>query len=304
MRIRFFRRKSKNEDKTSSLVSGRNSSQRVFSYYTASHNQLNKLERRTEASGVSEQIARRHRTLRKNWFLLLGMIILFGSGLYMLTLSATPRVVVEGTKYRSSADYQKLVGAELKKNILNLTKPTLQRSQLSDELAKLIPEAKTISVSSQFLGRHPNIIITTDEPSAVLTQTNDQDLLISQRGRLLLSKEQSTNTTDLTIISNQSGVTGKAGEQFFRPDDMKALLSLMQQVKLDNSKASFILKTEPREITMLEQSRGAYEVKFLLGDTMLQQYGSLRAVQKKLQTLKQTPSQYIDVRLSNKVFYQ
>jgi hypothetical protein len=55
---------------------------------------------------------------------------------------------------------------------------------------------------------------------------------------------------------------------------------------------------------MLEPGRGAYQVRFLFGDTVLDQFGSLRAAQNKLTELGQTPIQYIDARLANKIFYK
>jgi hypothetical protein len=143
-----------------------------------------------------------------------------------------------------------------------------------------------------------------DEPAAVMKQQGSTDLIVSERGRLLLAANQSSSTTNLPVIANQSGITGKAGEQFLRPDDMASLLSLFEQVKLAGSSATYILPTQPREVIMLEPSRGAYQVRFLLGDTLLQQYGALRATQKKLQELGQAPSEYIDARLATKIFYK
>jgi cell division septal protein FtsQ len=278
--------------------------QKVFSYYTSSHKNLNTLKRTNKLESASQAATRHGRTLKNHWFGLTATVILLASSVYIMSLSYTPHVVVNGTVYRSLGTYQSLAEKELKDTVLNLVKPTLQRNAIEKKLKQQIPEASQIIVNAPLLGRRPNIIITMDEPAAVMKQQGSQDLIISERGRLLLAANQSKSTTNLPVIVNQSGVTGKAGEQFLRPDDMRSLSTLFEQIKLSTSSASYILPPQTREILMVEPGRGVYQVRFLFGDTILQQFGALRATQKKLQEMSQTPSEYIDVRLANKIFYK
>lgn len=253
---------------------------------------------------ITETTSRHLRRLRKNWFIAFVSVVLAVTGVYIVTLSAAPNIEITGTKYRTEAQYLDKTQAVLQANMLNRVKPTLQRAKIEQELKKQFPEAKSITVTAPLLGRRAVVAITMDEPAAVLKQANSQDLIISQRGRLLLTANQSSATTDLPVITNESTVAGKEGEQFLRPDDMKSLLQVFEQIELSGSSASYIVPIQPREFIMIEPGRGAYQVRFLFGDTVLDQFGSLRAAQKKLQELGQTPAQYIDVRLANKVFYQ
>lgn len=301
----LFRRKKKQQARnTLSAQPQAPKEQKVFSYYTSSHKQLTNTQRVDRLKFTS---APRNQYLifaRQHWFGLIAAIVLVVSSVYIITLSMTPQVTVNGTVYRTTTEYNQLAQSALKSNVLNVLKPTLQRAAIEKKLKEQIPEAKTVQVSAPLLGRRANVVITMDEPAAVMKQSNTQDLIVSERGRLLLAATQSKGTTDLPVITNNTGVTGKAGEQFLRPDDMRSLLQLMQQVKLSGSSASFILPPQTREIIMLEPSRGVYQVRFLFGDTMLQQFGAMRATQKKLQELGQTPVEYMDVRLGNKVFYK
>lgn len=300
----LFRRKKQQARNTLSAQPQAPKEQKVFSYYTSSHKQLTNTQRVDRLKFTS---APRNQYLifaRQHWFGLIAAIVLVVSSVYIITLSMTPQVTVNGTVYRATTEYNQLAQSALKSNVLNVLKPTLQRAAIEKRLKEQIPEAKTVQVSSPLLGRRANVVITMDEPAAVMKQGNTQDLIVSERGRLLLAATQSKGTTDLPVIINNTGVTGKAGEQFLRPDDMRSLLQLMQQVKLSGSSASFVLPPQTREIIMLEPSRGVYQVRFLFGDTMLQQFGAMRATQKKLQELGQTPAEYMDVRLGNKVFYK
>lgn len=301
----LFRRKKKSQARGSTKpIASTPKEQKVFSYYTSSHKQLNNNQRVDRLKVTSVGRSRYTLFLRSHWFGFATFVVLAASSLYILSLSFAPHVTIEGTVYRPLNEYQQLASKQLESNLLNLAKPTLQRGSIEQNLKNSIPEAHDIRVSAPLLGRRPNVVIVMDEPAAVMKQEGNQDLIVSERGRLLLAASQSRTTTDLPVIVNQSGVTGKAGEQFLRPDDMRSLTSLFQQVKLAGSSASYVLPVQTREIIMLEPSRGAYQVRFLFGDTILQQYGSLRAAQKKLQDLRQVPSEYIDARLANKIFYK
>jgi cell division septal protein FtsQ len=276
----------------------------VFSYYTSSHKQLNKTQRidrlKVTTVGRNQYVL----FVKAHWFAITTITILVISGVYSLTLSFDSTVTIEGTKYRPISEYQTAIQKELSTNPLNLAKPTLQRKNIEKKLKEQLPEVRQVTVSAPLLGRRPNVTIVMDEPAAVMKQQGSTDLIVSERGRLLLAASQSKATTNLPVITNQSGVTGKAGEQFLRPDDMSSLSSLFEQVKLAGSSATYILPTQTREVVMVEPSRGVYQVRFLFGDTLLQQYGALRAAQKKIQELGQTPSEYIDARLATKVFYK
>ena len=301
----LFRRKKKQPVRTAvSSQPAAPKEQKVFSYYTSSHKQLNKTQRvdrlKVTAVGRNRQVL----FFKAHWFAIVVITVLTISAVYSLTLSFEPTVTIEGTKYRNNDAYQAIIRKELSANPLNLTKPTLQRKELEKKLKEQIPEARTIVVAAPLLGRQPNVKILMDEPAAVMKQPGSTDLIVSERGRLLLAANQSSSTTNLPVISNQSGITGKAGEQFLRPDDMSSLSSLFEQVKLAGSSASYILPAQPREVIMLEPGRGAYQVRLLFGDTLLQQYGALRATQKKLQELGQVPSEYVDARLATKIFYK
>jgi hypothetical protein len=303
---RFFRKKKKQQPRNSSVGPAGNTpkEQKVFSYYTSSHKQLNNTQRVDRLKVTSVGRNRYFLFVRAHWFGIMVVSIIAVSSIYTLTLSMEPQITIEGTKYRSMNDYQAVIEKELKANPLNFTKPTLQRNKIEESLKKQIPEARDVTISAPILGRRPNVTIIVDEPAAVMKQQGSQDLIVSQRGRLLLAASQSKTTTDLPIITNQTGVTGKAGEQFLRPDDMSSLTALFQQVKLAGSAATYILPTQTREVVMIEPSRGVYQVRFLFGDTLLQQYGALRATQKKLQELGQVPSEYVDARLATKVYYK
>lgn len=278
--------------------------QRVISYYTASRRQLDNFERTSPQSETSLAYRRIER-IRAGWFMILVAVVGVVIVGYLGSLSTKPHVTVIGAQYRTIAEYQKRAEQSFGNDVRNRVKPLLQSKSLEQSVKSAIPEAQIVGVTSSLLGHRPEVKIVTDEPIAIFSQPGSTDYLISKRGRLLLPVgEAITPTANLPIIQNLTGVQGKAGEQFMRPDETIALARLLAQFAFENSKPVFTLNTVPHEIISKEPGRGSYGAKFLLTEDITEQFGSLRATEKRLSELGQTPAEYIDVRLVDKVYYK
>lgn len=298
----FFKRKNKQKKADRSPNDTQN--QRVISYYTASRRQLDNFER---TSPQSESLAyRKTERLRSAWFTILVVVVGVISLGYMASLATRPHISIEGTQYRSISELESTIDSTFTTDIRNRVKPLLQAATLEEKIQQIVPEASNVTVSSNLLGHRPQVNMTTDGPMAIFSQPGDADYVISNRGRLLLPVSAVTgfDTTSLPIIQNQTGVKGKAGEQFMRPDESEAFQRLYAQYKAESSKPVFTLSVVPHELLAKESGRGSYSAKYLLNDTIVTQFGSLRATEKKLQELSQTPAEYIDVRLADKVYYK
>lgn len=278
--------------------------QKVISYYTATRNQLDGFERQSQTT--NETKIEKLYSLKSKWFHILVLVVLLGCVVYMGSLGTNPHVTVVGTEYRQAKDYNSVVASAYGNDFRNKIKPLLMADRLQEDIKKAIPEAAIVSVSSSIIGHQANVKIISDEPLAIFSQPNAPDMLMSNRGRLLLSTTDNTikQTSSLPIIQNLTGVEARAGEQFMRPDEAVALKRLIQQYASDNSKPIFTLNTNPHEVAAKEEGRGSYQVRYILDDTIVNQYGALRATEKKLQELAQQPAEYIDVRLADKAYYK
>jgi hypothetical protein len=303
--MRLFKRKNKQNIETGRNAKNGVPKQRVISYYTASRRQLDNFERTSINQPESSLAFSRLERFRSSWFtVVIAIVILIVVG-YLASLSKTPQVSINGIKYRSDSDYKKIIEDAVGNDMRNRLKPLLQVNALKESVGMAIPEAGTVTVKSSFLGHRPEVIIYTDKPIAIFSQPGSIDYLISNRGRLLLPASQSViSTAGLPLIQNLTGVNGKAGEQFMRPDETLAFNRLLAQYAAENSKPIFTLNTTPHEILAKESGRGSYQARYLLTDTITSQFGSLRATEKKLQELSQTASEYIDVRLVDKTYYK
>lgn len=279
--------------------------QRVISYYTASRRQLDSFERNSNAAKDDAVRQRRISSIQKYWFLGFIVVVLLMLLGYMGTLSTDPHITINGTLYRSMPDYQKTVSAAFGHDLRNRAKPLLMASNLQRKLYKDLPEAQTIIVKSSFLGHRPEVKITTASAAAIFSQPGSRSYVLSDRGRLLLpSIESVLPAAEYPVMQNQTGVSAKAGEQFLRPDEAIAFTKLAYQYKADGSKnVVFTLTKIPHELLAKEAGKG-FSVKYLLSDDIFTQYGAMRATLKKLQAINQSPSEYMDVRLADKVYFK
>jgi hypothetical protein len=278
--------------------------QRVISYYTASRHQLDNFERQAGAYSKEQRLGKPLGWLRQWWFWLVsGCAILVMLG-YLVSLSSMPYIVISGPSYRSKSAYQKLIEPELKNNFFNRFKPLLNTSNLQSKLSQLIPEARTISVGTSWLGHHPIIKIDANNPLAIFSQKDQPDRLLSDRGKVLIDVAQSQiDSRQLPLLQNDSGVTVQIGEQFISPEQAEAVGRLNNQFKAENAVVTYTLSNIPNELIVQESGRG-YRDRFLLNDQIVTQFGALRATEKKLAEINQQPTSYIDVRLSDKVYYK
>ncbi|HOR23374.1 MAG TPA: hypothetical protein PLF57_01670 [Candidatus Saccharibacteria bacterium] len=295
-------KKNKGEIRRTSLVN-KKSNQRVFSYYTASRSKINQYDRQSSVrQGMS--IADGSNNTKHKIFTIFVVSIIIITCAYSLSLSLKPQISIRGSELRSITEYQELAAKIIDQDYRNRVKFLFQKEKINKELYKTFPEAMSVSAGVTLLGRRPVIKITTAQPMALFFQESEESFLLSDRGKLLMPIEKSIfNWKSLPIIKNQTGVQGQQGMQFISPDEAKNVNDLILQLKQDNSQYTLTLNRQPQEINLYETGK-AYYVKFLTSGDMLGQYGAMRATQSKLQKMNVTPSEYIDVRLADKVYYK
>jgi len=277
-------------------------SEKVISYYSASRKQLDTFERsrgRAESMRIKPKLKITKSKITRSVVIIFVLFICIYSSL----LGSDPVIKVDGVQYRSLKSYQQLAQQVLSSDARNRLKFLLQSQDVSSKLAELFPEASSIKVGSSLLGHNPVITIVTGKAFMIFEQKGAPDFIISQSGKALLAVGDALKMyQSLPRIINNSGLNNKAGEQVLSPDEANDLLQLNAQYSTENSFPTFSLTNNPYEINVKEAGK-QYYAKFSLDTSILSQYGSLRATELKLKQLGQSPSQYIDVRLTDKVFY-
>jgi|GEM_PF-593084 len=279
-------------------------SQRVFSYYTASRNQLDSINRQSMSS---PQVNVRTKGSYKNKVFASAIgLILLAMVIYLSLLESQAHLQIRGKAYRTNTQYQQIISAALKDSPTSRTKYLINQQKIKSKLTRALPEASAIKVGTSLLGKRPEVIITTIDPLALLSQNGGRDrYIMSTRGKvLMLSSNSIINDTGLPVIENNSGIMAREGMQIIRPSEAQEISDLIYQLKNDSSQYYLILAKQPHEIDLKESGRGYY-VKFLLdNNSLLSQYGALRAAQNNFKAKNIVPTEYIDARLGEKIYYK
>lgn len=296
----FGKKNTKQDDRQTDAESKR---QRVYSYYAASSQKLNTFDRQTEKNYQKESSKRKLRLIFKNWLYILIGAVLAMVAIYSITLNNDASVTISGTKYRQEVEYSTAVNEALQKSWLNMLKPTINKTQLEEDIKKALPEASIVQVSVPFIGHRPDIKIYTDKAMAIFSESDTEKYVLSERGRVLLPVGESvTDSKSLPVITNKSGIKLEEGKQFITPNQAEAIRKLIfQSATKDTKTISLQIPLQPQEVYFTNSAEGNYYVKFMLDpDTINQQYGAYLAVINKLAGAK--PTEYIDARLADKIF--
>lgn len=292
--MNIFNKRKKGQDESSG-----NSNQRskVYSYYAARSQQLNQNVRKS--NDIEKTPKNRLAFILKHWFYFFIGSLLALSFIYSLYLKPNASLTVNGTKYRTSAEYQQITDQVLSENPLILSKATIRIAKLEEKIKKEIPEASSVKISVPILGNRPDVEITTDSAMAIFSNSNASQYILSSKGRVLLPAEESVESVkQLPKIINNTGVEIGQGEQFLNPSEAKALQMLIFQT---GSGVSFEVPVQLQEVYLRDPAKGNFYVKFLLDpENINQQYGAYLAVFQKL--AGNNPAEYIDARLADKVF--
>jgi hypothetical protein len=295
-------KKSKKPNKDFNQRMAHQQNHRVNSYYTSTKKQINTFER---ASEVGQK--RRHTILEnlKVYTLRFGVIVIgFIAVSALFTLSGKASITLEdGGPFRSSGEYEKIVAEALGSSPLNYIKFSLKTDSSAEKIKSNLPESYNVAVYAPMFGRNAEVIISTAPAFAVIYQPDGSSLIVNNRGKVVIRANESVvDTSNLSTIKNESGQLYEEGDQIFKPEEMASILELQYQyTQGKGGPVAFILPVVPREIYTKE---GSYIAKFSMGNdvSVIQQYGALRAVQEQLRESNKIPTEYIDVRLGNKVF--
>jgi hypothetical protein len=126
---------------------------------------------------------------------------------------------------------------------------------------------------------------------------------MDKRGRII-SVDPNAAPSGLISVIDQSGLSVGLGNQALPAGDVTFLSRLNHQLTGNGYEVvSFTLPAVGRQVDVRLKDK-PYYIKFSSAHDVLQQAGAYDAVQKQLEAGKVTPSEYIDVRIGDRVYYK
>lgn len=274
---------------------------KVYSYYATS----------TQAEQPTERTPHKDIQIRRRLKVLPGVLavaVIIGSIIYSFTLGSYPEVATlaqQASPYRNTEEYAQKVDEILRDNPMNRTKITIQTFQVEQALLDAYPELQDVVLRLPVLGRKPNLVVHIRQPAALLSAAN-RTYVLDVNG-IAVSEASQISAEDkngLPIIQDQSGIDIKLGKQVLTTETIQFVLDANYQLASKSFKISGL--TLPISVNELDiRLEGLpYYVKTDATGNVREQIGSFIAVHDYLQEQGITPTEYIDVRVEEKVFYK
>jgi hypothetical protein len=288
---------------------------RTFSYYAArSQNEYNVGREAIQNKPPARRLPTKLQRLRQHsvaFFLVVVALILI---VFEMQLSAVPKVVAltntSDAPFLQSTDiYQREAAQLFQGSLSNRNKFTVNAPAIESALQAKFPELKDVSVALPILGHQPVVYVQPASPALILAADNGT-FVIDENGRALIKADATTQLDNFKVptITDQSGLQIQLGRQALAHQTTAFIQTVVRQLQARH--ISVKAMTLPAASSELDVYIGGkpYFVKFNLQDTESNaanvQTGTLLALKQYLERRQKTPSQYIDVRLSGRVYYK
>lgn len=221
---------------------------------------------------------------------------------YSLVIRPQPRVIASSYPYRTAQVYEEAAQRKLSA-IKNRTKLTFDEKSLVNDLQKQFPEISSVSVELPLFGQKPTLRLAIAAPSFTL-MSKGSNYVISSDGIAIDSVQRFPSIKGLPALNDQSGFTFKVGQQVLSASEIDFVEQVLSQsLRAGVPVQSLTLPSKIQELDLRTKDRGYY-VKFYLGGNAELQTGQFLAARDKFSREHIEPAEYLDVRVSGRIFYK
>ncbi len=298
----MFKRKNKQEPRKS--ISDKQSA-KPYSYYTSRY-------RSDQPTGRQIEDLDEHSSY-KWWHHLptvVAFIALLASAVYVLSLSMNPKVVLmsdSGGQYllRDAKVYQKVSSEKLSGSLLNRTKITIDTNQIAESLKKRFPEIDKVTITIPLTSRRPLIEIVAIRPALIFVSGNNS-FVVAEDGRAVIKTTDVAKKSNLTIptVIDRGSLPAEVGETVMPSATVKFISEVVGQLKAKKINQSEIELPAIANELHVKIANQPYYIKFNLAGQAREQVGAYLAVRQKFEAEKRLPTEYIDVRVEERVYYK
>ncbi len=241
-----------------------------------------------------------------NWLIGLANIavlaaLIFGLG-YSLVLNPRPRVLASDFSFHPASVYTAAANLEFN-SFQNRNKITFNEQKVINALQKQFPEIASAEVELPFFSEKATIRLNISPPTLKLA-SGGQTYIIDSRGVVAAKASDLPKVKDLTAIEDQSGFSAIVGQQVLSSSAVSFINVIAAECRYAKVQIlSLTLPSLPQELDLRTKDR-PYFVKFYLGGDPLIQAGQFIASRNQFTHTGNQPAQYLDVRVSGKIFYK
>ena len=262
-----------------------------------------------------QQIQARAKKVGSFWLHRFGLAILLIVALICavatLSLSADAKIVPVTTSNNQAflqpvQAYQAAADKLLAGSIWNRNKITADTDHVSQQLLTQFPELKAATVSLPLLGHRPVIYLEPAQPALILAQ-GSTSYVIDSTGRALMQMQPNSTIAKagLPVVTDQGNLPVKLKKIALSSSTVSFLQIIVQQLAAKHFTATTMSLPAAASELDVHLANQPYFIKFNLeNNDPLQQVGTFLATQAHLAGQNITPSQYVDVRVDGRAYYQ
>ena len=304
----MFKRRQKTSGRSPSKPSGGSP---VFSYYNnrPSDTASTKQRKRSLAVATRSRASILHHLHRLPTYI--AVLLIGGSIIYATTLDTQPKVLLgkspdSNTLLRSSATYQSAIAKILDNSIFSQNKLSINTESIAKQIQTAFPEIQEATVSIPLVGRRPIIGLNPAEPAIIFSNSSGSYIMASDGRILIRTADLASNNKvpKLPAVQDDSNIAVEQGKQALPKEDVTFITTVLFQLSSKSITPEVIkLPAVPNELHVKIAGAGYY-IKFnIVGDARVQ-VGAYLAVKNRLQSQNTSPSEYIDVRVEDRVYYK
>jgi hypothetical protein len=205
---------------------------------------------------------------------------------------------------RNQAVYQAAADKLLAGSLWNRNKVTIDTGKFDRQMTQQFPELSSVSVALPLLAHRPVVYLQPAQPALVMSGDNGS-FVIDNRGKALLAANGSPSESKLPQVVDQSGLQVQLNHQVLSAANVSFIQTVVAQLAAKQlTVSSMVLPAATTELDVHIAGQ-SYFVKFNLHDNSpRQQAGTFLAAIANLQKNHATPSQYVDVRVPGRAYYQ
>ena len=222
--------------------------------------------------------------------------------IYSLILNSSPKVSVSNTVYGNIDKYQAKIARGMKP-FGQHNKITFDKTRVLQALQASFPEVASVNIDLPLISHKASVNVVVSPPAFRLA-SNQSVYIVDSDGVVVAEASTYPTLSNLPLITDQSGFQATVGKTVFDTNSINFVNQLLVQLKhYKISIAKMILPPRAEELD-LTASDHSYFVKFYLAGDPLTQIGRYLAARSYFHSHHIQPSQYLDVRVSGKLFYK
>lgn len=229
--------------------------------------------------------------------------------LYVLSLSSDPRVVVEqqpGIIQRDAAVYESEVRTLWNKSFRNRSKLTTDTVSTRKAILDQYRELGNVRIQLPLVGRRATIVLVPEVP-VLQIQAQNGLFYVDATGKALIDTSYVKQVDTVPTVLDDSILTVDPGKPVLSQAQTTYIVELFSELAATNLKVdSVTLSNQSANQLDVRLTGQKYFIKFQMDSDsdVRQAVGAYLVVRKKFESEGQGPSEYIDVRIPEKVFYK